>query len=419
MPQSTVEQIHQRFGSEFCVCPFLGAFYQSHRVVGHVSKDTSTIVPCSVFDWDGRSDTHDVINDSILDSVNTPVWRKVRQQFTEGDYWNISQCRTCHDAERMGGNAPRIGALKHYVQHYHGDIIADIEQIIAQDYKTHKIVSLDWYPSNYCNFSCVMCAGGASSSRMTYEIKITRVDQEIVINSVTDDFFSVLRDVEIINFTGGETAMQPQVRDMIQYLVNNNMAKNKTVFLLTNASNFDDQMEKMLSAFHCVVFMCSIDGVGSVIEYQRRGADWLTVERNSLRILKHPHIRSVINIVVTAVNAPGLADFVDWLYANDVVNGVSVSPVFRAEHLMLSAMPPELRDKILTRLLQQHADYMALDTEVSQNCVRVLDALISVIRNSDAFDQSVFKRFRAKIRLEDHHSQTPLALAVPDWAPYL
>ena len=52
-------------------------------------------------------------------------------------------------------------------------------------------------------------------------------------------------------------------------------------------------------------------------------------------------------------------------------------------------------------------------------CVRVLDALISVIRNSDAFDQSVFKRFRAKIRLEDHHSQTPLALAVPDWAPYL
>lgn len=418
MPQRSVEEIYQKFGQNFCVCPFLGGFYQSHRVIGVVSKDTSTIVPCSIFDWDGRDDTHDVVNDSILDSVNTTTWQQVRQQFIQGEYWNIKQCRTCHDTERLGGDPPRIGALKHFAEHYTGDIIDDVEQIIAQEYKTHKIVGLDWYPSNYCNFSCVMCSGGASSSRMTFEIKIEREDQKIVINPVTDDFFDVLRDVEIINFTGGETAMQPQVLDMIQYLVDNDMAKNKTVFLLTNASSFSDSLEKMLSVFRCVIFMCSIDGVGSVIEYQRRGADWCAVERNSLRILKHPTIRSVINFVVTAVNAPAAADFVDWLYDHHILNGVSVSPVFRAQHLFLSAMPPALRQETLDTLHQRHAHYSAIESNVAKNCVRVLDALISVIKNSDPFDPAVFANFKDKIILEDQHSRVPLVEAVPAWKPY-
>lgn len=418
MPQRTAEEIWKKFGPEFCVCPFLGAFYQSHRVVGAVPRTTSTIVPCSVFDWDGRLDTHDIVNNSILDSVNTDTWREVRQQFVNGQYWNIKQCRTCHDTERLGGDPPRIGALKHFAEHYHGDIISDIEQIIAQDYHTNKIVSLDWYPSNYCNFSCVMCAAGASSSRMAFEIKITRRDQKIVINSVTDDFFDVLREVEVINFTGGETAMQPQVLDMIQYLVDNDMAANKTVFLLTNASSFGSELESMLSRFKCVIYMCSIDGVGPVIEYQRRGADWPTVERNSLHILRHPNIRSVINFVVTAVNAPGAADFVDWLYENKILNGVSISPVFRAQHLFLSAMPQPLRDQTLDTLRERHRCYSAHQSPVASNCVRVLDALISVIENSDAFDQTVFDDFRKNIELEDQHSRVSLAKAVPAWAPY-
>lgn len=418
MTQRTAEEVWNRFGPEFCVCPFLGSFYQSHRVVGAVSKDTSTIVPCSVFDWDGRHDTHDIVDNNILQSVNTTTWRQVRQQFVQGEYWNIRQCRTCHDTERLGGDPPRKGALKHFAQHYSGDIIADIEQIIAQGYKTNKIVSLDWYPSNYCNFSCVMCAGGASSSRMTFEGKINRIDQKIVINSVTDDFFDVLRDVEIINFTGGETVMQPQVTDMIQYLIDNDMAKNKTVFLLTNASSFDPRLEEMLSAFRCVIFMCSIDGVGSVIEYQRRGADWSTVELNSLRILKHPGIRSVINFVVTAVNAPGAADFVDWLYHNDILNGVSVSPVFRSQHLFLSAMPIALRDQTLATLQSRHDHYRAKKSDCAKNCVRVLDALIAVVKNSDPFDPVTFDSFKSKIALEDQQSRIPLIEAVPAWKPF-
>jgi hypothetical protein len=417
---TTVEEIYQRYGDSFCLCPFLGSFYQSHRVVSEgCAKTTSTIVPCSVFDWDGRTDDFDLIDNSILTTVNSPRWKDLRQQFLAGKYKNIPQCSTCHNADSLGGSAPRIGANKHFTEHYTGDLIADIQEIIDNDLETQRLVSLDWFPSNYCNYSCVMCAGGASSSRMTFEIKIDKIDRKIEIKSVSDDFFQVLRSVEIINFTGGETLMQSQVVDIMQYMVDNKIASNKTIFILTNCSSDPDKFQFLFQHFRRVIFMCSLDGVGSVIEYQRRGCKWSVVENNSLKILKNTSLGSVINFVMTAINAPGAADFVDWLYQHSVSNGVSISPVFRSTYLDLSAMPTELRTHCRDRLEQRRVHYLNLTDPVAQNCRSVLDQMIQVIDSSPQFDPGLFDLFKLHMQQEDSVSRIPLIQAVPVWADYL
>lgn len=413
-----INDIYKTFGENFCICPFLGGFYQSHHVLSKTETSRpSTIVPCSLTWWDRDTGDFNIVNNSIRDSINQPVWIEMRKAFAEGRYHSIPQCKICQETERSGGDPARRGANLHYAHHCVTDLVGEIQRIIDNDYRVEDILSLDWYPSNYCNYSCVMCSGGASTGRMSFEIKILRQDSHVVLNTVSDDFYDVIKRVEIINFTGGETVMQTQVHDMIDYLVDNDLAANKTIFLLTNASSYPDAMIEKFRKFRRVVYMCSIDGVGPVIEYQRRGAKWLEVESNSLRLLKHEFISCVANFVLTAINATRVTEFVDWLYDNKITNGVSVSPVFRVDYLGVSALPPELRDQAMNAISRSIDRYRAEDSDVADNCVRILKSVASVIETTP-FDEENLHRFREHCRSEDLASELKLVQAVPEWQPY-
>jgi hypothetical protein len=413
-----INDIYEKFGEKFCICPFLGGFYQSHHVLNpRESAAPSTIVPCSLTWWNRDSGDFNIVNNNIRDTINQPVWREMRRAFANGEYESIPQCRICQDTERAGGDPARKGANLHYAHHCTTDLVTEIQKIIDNDYCVDDLLSLDWYPSNYCNYSCVMCSGGASTGRMSFEIKILRQDSHVVLNTVSEDFYDVIRRVEVINFTGGETTMQNQVHDMIDYLIDNDLAANKTIFLLTNASAYPETLIEKFRQFRRVVYMCSIDGTGSVIEYQRRGAQWPAVSANSLRLLKHEFISAVANYVLTAINAPSVVDFVDWLYNNEIVNGVTVSPVFRVEYIGVSALPPELRTATLSRIREALARYAAKDSDAARNCVRFLQAVQSVI-DTTPFDPDHLERFRQHCRNEDQASAIRLTDAVPEWRPY-
>lgn len=402
-----VENIYREFGPKFCLCPFMGAFYQTNR---STQFGTNSITPCSVTNWDGREHTFDVVDNSIMKSMNSDVWKQIRQNFVQGEFEKNQYCKTCVDIERLGGHSPRIGANLHYLQHSNVDVIPHIRKIIDNNLEVNDIVSLDWFPSNYCNYSCIMCAGGASSTRHSFEIKIQQNQDRIQINSVDPDFYDVLRRVEILNFTGGETLMQPQITNIIQYLVDNDMAANKTIFFLTNCSRYPEEIQPYFSKFREVIFLCSIDGTGPVIEYQRRNSDWNTVAANALRLFHDRSISTVGNFVLTAVNALNVMDLVDWMEQNNITNQIAVSPVFRSEYLGIDAMPTELRDLALKRIQQRQHLYPRQEIFIK--------AVVSIITNS-TYNHQLFTEFVRWIELEDQASQRPLHQAVPEWTPYL
>jgi hypothetical protein len=411
-----IDKIYQEFGENFCICPFLGIFYQTSRVEpADATTSFNTVTPCSLTSY--QPPEFVVQNHSILESVNTDNWREIRRNFISGDWTRNTSCEICINHERHGVSSARKGANLHYVHHCETDIISEIKKIVANDYRVTDILSMDFYPSNYCNFSCVMCAGGASSTRLTYEIKIRRVKQKIIINAVDPDFHDILRRVEIINFTGGETVMQTQVLDLIQYLVDNDMAANKTIFLLTNCSSYPDNLIENFRKFRRVIYMCSLDGIGPVIEYQRRGAVWRDVERNSLKIIHHEFIGTVVNFVLTCINVLNVMEFVDWCYTNRVP-GVGVTPVFREEHLGMTSLPPELRELALLKLHQGLERYKALPIDPAQTqCVGIINSVLAEI-NSTQFDPQHLQKFARQIQQEDQESRTPFLDIVPEWRPF-
>jgi MoaA/NifB/PqqE/SkfB family radical SAM enzyme len=263
-----------------------------------------------------------------------------------------------------------------------------------------------------------MCYNGASSQRYTFDVKQGRTIK-YEINPVDRDFFDVIRDVKILGFTGGETILQPEVNRLIDYVIEQDLAKDMIITILTNASDFPDGLVEKFRQFKRVLYTVSIDGVGAIIEYQRRGAVWATIQKNVAKIQASP-VHEIVNHVVTAINILTAMDFVDWCYANNL-KYTNISQVYQ-EHLSIAAMPPELKTIALERLRAGRKRYEHWATPAYSNhqkvqYVQTIDRLISTVETVE-FKPAALTKFIEHIQIEDTVSKRPLRDVVPEWAPW-
>lgn len=422
---NNINKIYQELGENICLYPFFGAFYQTNNVIpiNHEFKPNS-VRPCSIVmaeDWS----KWDIKDASVINSRNSLAWKRMREDFLAGRFHNIYDCRSCSYNEKSGTTSPRQQNNKFLAQFLNVDIIQEVRDIINNDNCVHDVITLDYYPSNYCNYSCVMCAGGASSQRQTFEVKVLGRKEKIVLNPADPDFYSVLDRVQIINFTGGETVLQKQVHEIMDYLIEKDLAKNILITLLTNASSSPNDLDDKFRKFRQVIYNVSIDGIGAVGEYQRRGSNWNKMSGHSLELMNHNYISTVINFVLTGINALNITEFINWCYDHNFgpknpehIQGsyINVSPVFRVDYLGVGALPKELRELALTRLAQARLRFNS--GSIYDNYYQELtDRFISVINNTE-FNPEYLKQFVEHIRLEDTVSKRSLVEVVPEWAGY-
>lgn len=422
---TNLEKIYAKLGEHVCLYPFFGAFYQTNNVIP-IQQDgaPNSVRPCSIV---MSPDMHkwNITNQSIHETRNNNAWKTMREDFLQGKFYIIPDCQSCSSNERSGATSPRQQNNSFLANFLDFDIVSEVNKIMTNDNTVTDIYTMDYYPSNYCNYSCIMCAGGASSQRQTFEVKIMKRQERIVLNSADPDFYQALSKVQVINFTGGETSLQKQVFEVMDYLIENDMAKNILITLLTNASSSPDDLHERFRHFKQVIYNVSIDGVGPVIEYQRRGCAWPTVEANSLRLLHHEYISTVINFVLTAVNAFDVMNFIDWCYKNNIGpktpeqmdrSYINVSPVFRVDHLGVGALPEPLRAQALDLLHQGRQKFK--EDSVYDNFYRnLVDKFVGVIE-SIPYNSKYLPEFVEHICLEDQVSKTKLVDIVPAWRPY-
>lgn len=424
---NNLEKLYEEFGRNICLCPFFGAFYQTNNVVSvDVESQPNSVRPCSLVMYNDRNHW-DVTENSISKSRNSAAWRQMRQDFLNNKFNEIASCKVCRDNEQSGATSPRMMNNKFLCEQLSTDINKNIREIVKNDLMVSDIVTLDYYPSNYCNYSCVMCSGGASSQRQAFEFKfLINKKEKIVLNAKDPDFYELLKQVEIINFTGGETVLQKQVYELIDYLIQQKLASNITITLLTNASSYPEELMEKFSQFKGVVYNVSIDGIGDVIEYQRRGCDWPTVETNSLRLMSIGYIGIVINYVLTAINVFSVMDFVDWAYSHNIgpkytddldVSFINISPVFRLEFLGQEVLPLELKQIALERLRQGRSKYSIKSGVLELYYTRLIDRIVGIVESAE-HRPDYLAQFKNHIRKEDTASKKTLIEVVPEWAPY-
>jgi MoaA/NifB/PqqE/SkfB family radical SAM enzyme len=412
MSKADVKRLYETYGDRMCLAPFVNSFYSTCGVVAPDQTVDNFVRPCSVIQ---AGPQWDVQQSSITDTRNSSIWKDVRRSFLDGKMPSI--CSTCINAERVGASSPRQLNNEYLFEHLDVDIMSEVQRIIDAGLTADKVYAIDYMPSNYCNYACVMCYSVASSQRYTFDIK-QGIESKYEINPVDADFFDVVKDVKILGFTGGETILQPEVNRLIDYVIEQGLAKDMIITILTNASDFPDSLVEKFRQFKKVLYTVSVDGVGDVIEYQRRGANWDKIQKNVAKIHASP-VHEIVNHVVTAINVLTAMDFVDWCHANDL-KFTSVSHVFQ-EHLGIAAMPTELKELALSRLREgrrRYEHYLQPNyINYEYGYVQTIDRLISTVEHVE-FKSAALDRFIKHIQVEDTASKKPLREVVPEWAPW-
>ena len=394
-----LKEIYKEFGSNICLAPFFSAWYSS---VSNTGKNT--LRPCSVTDGNWAVDSP-----TLLATFNNDKWRNLRKNFIDGSCTSTESCVGCAHAENINSSSFRQQVNKFTSEKIEIDLISSIHKIIDNNYHSDKIYILEYFPSNYCNYECIMCNSGASSRRATFESKIYNI--KLVhesSNPVESDFYSILDALTVLQLTGGETILQPQVHKLIDYLIERDLAKNITVTMLTNLSSFPKQLQDKFKQFKNVYYTLSIDGTGKVLEYQRRGANWKDVEENAITINKN--FGSVVNYVLTAVNVFNFIEFVAWLHKQRL-DLVIISIENSTNYLTVASVPDELKLILLEKLRQEKSIY------TDHWCIELFDTLISILTQIK-FNSGDLARFIERIKIEDRASVHPLADIVPEWKPY-
>jgi MoaA/NifB/PqqE/SkfB family radical SAM enzyme len=402
MSQNNLDKIYEEFGSNICLFPFVAGFY----ALATEENKKSIIMPCSdtsVTGWD----IHDK---SILTSMNSQQWVQLRKNFITGSCHTSEFCKCCSLAEVNGGDSPRKLANQYFTEHLNSDIIETVKNIINNDYKITKILSLDYSPSNYCNYECIMCFGGASTARRTFEIKMMgKTPYKIIKKDYHEDFHRILDNLELLNLAGGEPIQQKQVHEVIDYLISNDIAKNLTISVLTHVGKYPKNLQEKFKQFKNVFYTLSIDGIEDVIEYQRRGAIWQDVEANTIQLQKE--FGCVINYVLTAVNVFSFDQFVDWIHTHNM-DRVIISLVYESnKNLSVDVIPLELKTPLIEKL------QLAKNNYTNERYIKLFDRVIDILVKAN-YNETLLLKFIEQIYIEDQVSKKKLVDVVPEWKSY-
>lgn len=268
----------------FCVMPWLGLEI----------KNNGDLRPCCAFSEsnivDAQGNKFNINTHSISEYTSSQELDRIKNDMLSGK--PVAGCKKCYLEESLGIRSMRVRK----------------NQYFDSDVGNSHLKSIDVKLSNLCNQKCMIC-NTESSSMLASENAQIFPELNVVFNSKYHLFnwykhekpWSQLKEIahkaRHFDFYGGEPWLIKKQWEFIQYLVDNDLAKNISLNYATNGSLFEDRwFEEYFSKFKHVAIMFSADGVGDTFEYVRYPAKWDMFASNLLRSL--PYRNNSLNISV-------------------------------------------------------------------------------------------------------------------------
>ena len=227
---------------------------------------------------------------TLKDHWNSEYMKGIRRDLMAGK--EIPQCQVCNN------KLLNVSIYRDYFNKtlFPNKIDEAFEKTRDDGYTEMKPISFDYRIKNLCNFKCRMCGDQLSSSWEAERRAMGDYDQE-----ENTDFWAQKKNkpaietfqrevaekelweavkngtIEEIYWVGGEPLMWEIHWEIMQYLIDHDLAKNvwiryNTNFSRTTYKHWD--LRNMLPHFKMVQICASIDGTGDIVEYVRHGIKW-------------------------------------------------------------------------------------------------------------------------------------------------
>lgn len=293
-----------------------------------------------------------------------------------------SACQTCIAHEDQG--------ITSYRQHFN-----------SLDNTASGLQFVDIRNTNFCNLKCRYC-GPHFSNQWAVELGYSDTLQHQSVANYQDILFT--DSLHWMYFTGGEPLINGEHWDMLEQLISKGLSKNISLMYNTNLTTIHYKQKNVIDIwqqFKSVNINCSIDAIGSPLEYIRSGTDWQRVSTNLEQLLEMP-FSLTLTPVISILNVWFLPELLK--FAQDKNIPVEPEILTGPDYLALDVCPDQLQTQateIITSLVglgisKPKLDHMQrlVNNNINQclfshtlNHVLLLDKL----RNEKLFDLLPFK----------------------------
>jgi len=311
----------------YCTAPFTAATIDPDKGVR----------PCSCFE----GVLGNLRDSPLADILRGPQWQKVRAQMDSGAL--PKGCTGCYEREKATGWSDR----KLFIE----------ARATKNGQWSKGFTELEINSTNVCNLACTHCSPDFSS-RWAHLIKrleqekvphyrrpaeLHKADPEAMVRHVAG---LDLTHLDVVCFKGGEPMLNPDVRAVLRYLDDRGILKRVRVTFVTNGSIVDDEILDLLRRAESVLMSISVDGIGRVQEYIRRGPSEIPrIERFIAAFATLKKIEFTLSISIMAYNVFSLDRITRWWNGfRDIYPGKMRYPLF---FLLEVISPPILAVNVL------------------------------------------------------------------------
>lgn len=299
---------------------------------------------------------------SPLERWNSTELNQLRQEFIDGK--KPDACHRCWAEESAGKESLRQRQQQYFPNDY--------EQFIKTGQWTAGPKTAVFKTSNVCNLACRSCAGWDSNSYTKEGLyyadqynTLATVDGQVkkhnrfipLLPPKHMDFMQykeIAHNLEKIDFFGGEPLLNTSQLDLLEYLTEQGLSKNITLFYSTNCTNKPtERIKRAWSKFKRLELSLSIDGIGDKFEYLRYPGKWDEAESivNGILDLKNTlncEVYTMGSLTISAMNCQDADNIYNWhkqVIGNVYVNMVN-SPGYLAVHILPDPVKQALRQHI-------------------------------------------------------------------------
>jgi radical SAM protein with 4Fe4S-binding SPASM domain len=389
----------------FCVAPWVSA---------HLST-FGNVIPCCLYKQE-RVFGELKSESSIEESYNSDTAKEIRKQLWNGE--KINECQICWYREEVSKGKSVVDSYRYNLWKHFGKHIDEIVENTNDDFslKEVKFKMMDLRFDNKCNLKCRICNPGFSSS-LYKEYKDLGFNNFIdygqpYSQSVSDNDYefikSQLGNVETLFFAGGEPLTQDKHYEILQYCIDNDYAKNITIWVTTNFTKLyykEYNLIEMWKQFKSVEITASIDGYGERGEYLRNGSTWNKIIENRETLLKEmPDIYFAIVPTINLMNSYTVIDLYKEFIQRKFINTgrMHVNLLTHPEHMQIKNLP-ENHKIILREKYNEVIEWIKINLsdkdDEAQRDIEQFEFIVELLNKERSEEE--FKKFLSMTSLVD------------------
>jgi len=281
---------------------------------------------------------------SLEDIWHGTEYQRVREQFLNNEW--PKECITCKTNEDKNIPSRRDFENRKWTS------------IEKKPYPTKPIDfpwAVDLRLGNLCNLKCVMCTPDNSNSwydefENFKHLQFFKKDENVrwpFHASFLDNYAEWISKVKVLYFSGGEPLLIKKHREIIEFLIEKDLAKNIILWYDTNATYIDQTWIDMWSRFEEVNLNLSIDGGKEVNEYIRYPINHDSLLENyKLLSTSSKNIKVRLQIAVGALNIFEINKIRKYSTEFNFLPNFNVSIVFWPSFMTLDALPQSVIDQV-------------------------------------------------------------------------